>query len=137
MGEEWDSPNLYTYVGNDPMNWIDPDGLEKIKVRSKWTGKIREFDDTKGFLTPKDIAGTYANYWAQISATFAGGALASGGGKAACAKLFGRGGWLNSNRYLRIGISRDGGRKVFRIAGDWVGKVKNDPHITIKDLGPL
>ena len=38
---------------------------------------------------------------------------------------------LKANRYLRIGWSKHGGRRVFRIAGDWVGKFKENPHIDI------
>lgn len=58
-------------------------------------------------------------------------------GKSVGKYLFGKGGKLNSNRYLRIGVGRGvGGRKVFRISGKLIPKSINDGHIDLKDLGP-
>jgi RHS repeat-associated protein len=31
-----DGPNLYWYVGDDPINWLDPDGLKKERKKSWW-----------------------------------------------------------------------------------------------------
>jgi hypothetical protein len=45
--------------------------------------------------------------------------------------FFGRGGVLNSNRYLRVGWGRNNGREVFRISGDAVGFFKKNPHIDL------
>jgi RHS repeat-associated protein len=62
-------------------------------------------------------------------------------GKGAIKYLFGKGGLLNSNRYLRIGFSRFGGDRVFRISGDWIKLLPeswhDEGHIILKNLGPL
>jgi hypothetical protein len=69
---------------------------------------------------------------AAIAAVPYGGAGVVGSGK----YLFGKGGTLNSNRYLRIGVGRGvGGRKVFRISGKLIPKNINNGHIDLKDLG--
>jgi len=75
--------NLYAYVDNEPVNAFDSDGLRKIRVVDKETGRIREFDDTDGTLDPKEIAEIYAKYWAEISAMMVAG-------EAAAAKLGGK-----------------------------------------------
>jgi len=69
---------------------------------------------------------------------FIGGGVAAAKNSASVGKyLFGKGGKLNSNRYLRIGIGRGpGGRKVFRISGKLIPKSINKGHIDLKDLGP-
>jgi hypothetical protein len=55
--------------------------------------------------------------------------------------LFGKAGVLNTNRYLRIGLGRDGGDLVFRIAGNLVKKLpeswQDNGHIILKIYGPL
>jgi RHS repeat-associated protein len=48
-----------------------------------------------------------------------------------------RGGFLNSNRNLRIGASRKGGNSVFRISGLWLQKSKGISHLDIWTGGPL
>ena len=50
--------------------------------------------------------------------------------------LFGRGGFLNSNRYLRIGEGRFEGRRVFRLSGKIIERFKPSGHIDIRDIGP-
>jgi len=43
-------------------------------------------------------------------------------------QAFRRGGWLNSNPYLRVGFGQHQGRRVFRAAGriiDWIGQRSN------------
>jgi hypothetical protein len=50
--------------------------------------------------------------------------------------LFGKGGILNSNRYLRIGFSTKFGQKVFRVAGDWLKLIRTN-HIDIGKFGPM
>lgn len=44
---------------------------------------------------------------------------------------------IQSNRYLRIGIGRHNGRRVFRAAGKLVQKIKKDGHFDFWDMGPL
>jgi len=44
---------------------------------------------------------------------------------------------LNHNRYIRIGLSRDGGDLVFRLAGDVVKYFRENGHIILMRLGPL
>jgi RHS repeat-associated protein len=53
------------------------------------------------------------------------------------AGILGRYGLINQNRYLRIGVSRFGGRKVYRAAGRLIEKITKDGHIIFRDLGPL
>jgi hypothetical protein len=94
-----------------------------------------------------------------VEAAAAGGRAAVAGGRAAAAAgaevagaaanlartaargagtfLFGRGGLLNSNRYLRIGVGRKGGEKVFRIAGHLASRVTGRAHIDLWRMGRL
>ena len=58
-------------------------------------------------------------------------------GRAGVRRLFGRGGLLNSNRYLRIGFGRKGGLRVFRIGGQWVERISGNPHFDLWTGGPL
>jgi hypothetical protein len=60
-----------------------------------------------------------------------GGALGPKG------RIFGKGGWLNANRYLRVGWSRFGGRLVFRVAGKVVEWFAESGHWDIFKGGPL
>jgi hypothetical protein len=119
-----EGPNLYIFVDNDPINYVDPDGQHKQRYNPNY-GKPNRYDEF-----PKELMGLYAKSWAEIVGSVAVGEVT-------CIKLFRGGGWLNSNRYLRIGTSRDGGRRVFRIAGRWVEQIVEDGHITLIDLGPL
>lgn len=64
-----------------------------------------------------------------VGAGALGGALAS--------KSFVPGGWLNSNRYLRIGFGRKGGNETFRIAGQWLERVTGRQKIDLWKGGPL
>ena len=52
--------------------------------------------------------------------------------------LFARGGILNKGRHFRIGEGRRGGERVFRIAGESLGKVppRFRQHLGIKQTGP-
>ncbi len=53
--------------------------------------------------------------------------------------LFGKGGALNSGQSFRLGVSRaeDGGRFVFRAAGDLVEKLAGTNKIDLIDLGKI
>ena len=148
--------NLFGAIGNDPVNGIDFFGLERVLVCTRpgpngMPIPVYAEKETLGKAsigTPTDNAPTGSSdaFAAQMAKSYTDLASLAGAhglqtlGKQlpkVGQKLFGGGGLLNSNRYLRIGFSRDGGRKVFRVAGDWVGKFKKDPHIVIKDCGPL
>jgi hypothetical protein len=50
---------------------------------------------------------------------------------------FGKGGLLNSNRYLRLGVGRKGGEKVFRASGQWINKISKSGHIDLFKMGKL
>jgi RHS repeat-associated protein len=63
-----------------------------------------------------------------------GGAVASGIiGGAGVAK----GGWMNSNRYLRIGWSKKGGNRVFRFGGKLIEKFRSSGKLDIFTGGKL
>lgn len=64
-----------------------------------------------------------------VGAGALGGALGS--------KSFAPGGWLNSNRYLRVGFGRKGGNETFRIAGQWLEKATGRRKIDLWTGGPL
>ena len=51
--------------------------------------------------------------------------------------FFGKAGILNTNPYLRVGLSRKGGQLVFRIAGQFVQYITAEGHIILVDLGLL
>ncbi len=64
----------------------------------------------------------------RLGATAATGAARIGAGvaalkQAAVRSLFGKGALLNRGESLRIGIGRESGRSVFRVAGRWLGKL--------------
>jgi hypothetical protein len=52
-------------------------------------------------------------------------------------QIFGKGTWMNSGQYLRVGFGRIGGRRVFRIGGEWVKRVTGRSHLDIWKGGPL
>lgn len=134
--------NLYGYSFNDPVNFIDSNGKSPLLVAGLITGLLL-------YLTPTatDTPGEASNEITNGLLTVGGGALGAGGAvgpKVVCEGgkqtatnvgkgLFGAGGLLNSNRYLRIGMGRNGGDRVFRIAGDLLG----GKHIDLWNFGPL
>jgi RHS repeat-associated protein len=150
--------NLFGAIGNSPLNLFDPFGLsqchiwdihdekdpdpiladinKRLNEQADERNAKRIEDDNKLKREVAKVAGLAAASEA-LGAEMAARAAAAKFLPRASQQLFEKGGWLNSNRYLRIGFSRDGGRKVFRIAGNWIGKIKKDPHIVIKDCGPL
>lgn len=128
--------NLYGYVLQDPVNFIDPKGTFALPLF--WGIAAGVF-----YATDLETPDAANDELYGVPLAVAGGA-ASGSSKAICeagadgakyagTKAFGRGGLLNSNRYLRIGISRKGGDKVFRITGDWLG----GRHYDLWNFGPL
>jgi hypothetical protein len=58
-------------------------------------------------------------------------ASGTGGVAALGRKLIGKGGLLNSNRYLRVGLGRNGGLKVLRVAGSTVQRLTGKAHIDL------
>jgi len=129
--------NLYSYVGQDPVNFIDPDGTVPIPLIIGVLAGVF-------YATDLDTPGAAGDEMVGVPLSVIGGKAGANGGKVACEaaegtgkaaalKTFGKGGLLNSNRYLRIGISRSGGDKVFRITGDWLG----GKHIDLWNFGPL
>lgn len=104
--------NLYGYVLNDPINYIDPSGL--------FGAPAVMMPDRSG-PGPDDgqIEPVYPEELFMILPGFR------------AAKECG---WLiNHNRYLRIGMGRKGGERVFRITGDLLGGKKID----LFNFGPI
>jgi RHS repeat-associated protein len=95
-------------------------------------------DDFYGDPILASIAGSQAAGMVML----AGGAVteiwpAAVGGARLGRVLFGKGGLVNSNRYLRIGFGRYGGVRVFRIGGRWVSRVTGRSHVDLWRGGPL
>jgi len=147
--------NLYGYGDGDPINNADPFGL--CPQDAGGDGKTEEYSDC-----PRGTSG----YWAHQSTQGNGGlltdvrgAMASCDESTACSAVAIAGAayvgtliaveagasklgsaalaLIQSNRYLRIGVGRHNGRRVFRAAGKLVQKIKKDGHIDFWDLGPL
>jgi hypothetical protein len=80
-------------------------------------------------------AGGYA--FGADAATAAGGGVASQGiiATRGFRFFFGRGGILNSNQYLRVGLGRDAGNLVFRASGRVVERITESGHIIFKTFG--
>jgi len=81
---------------------------------------------------------------AQASGAITGLSLISGGqglrlgARFGYRGLFARGGILNKGRHFRVGEGRRGGERVFRVAGESLGKVppRLRQHLGIKQTGP-
>jgi len=74
------------------------------------------------------VPGVFASLWTPDTALATASTLTPAGvlrpvGAWAGRYVFGKGAILNSNRYLRLGLGRDGGQSVVRLAGEWLGKV--------------
>jgi RHS repeat-associated protein len=144
------SSNLYGYVVNDPVNLVDPEGLEwtdYIPDFPQWlVDGVAGFGDTVSFgatdwirdqMGTNDVVnkcsdayknGGYAGTAAQVAVGGAGAARVAG-------KAFAPGGWTNSNRYLRIGWGKHNGYNVFRISGNLVNT--KSKHIDLFKGGRL
>src|SRR3989338_10819290 len=127
----YDSMNLMQYVGNNPVNYVDPQGLLTIpftniwipageetgqEALNYWAGQAARADNplAGGFY---NTMGGLAALWTPCTSDATAGIMA---GSVIAPRLayqaFRPGGWLNANRYFRIGFGRYGGDKVFRIA---------------------
>lgn len=121
------SVNLYSYAENNPIKYTDPLGLSSVRA-----GVI--YDDN-GF--PIGEVGLEAPNFFLDPINWIPTGTAVKGGKQCIAEGVKRGGWMNSNRYLRIGFGRKGGDNVFRISGQWVEKFVESGHIDLWKGGAL
>jgi len=145
--------NLYGYVLQDPVNLLDPLGLywgqefidwwlsESVvpgpwgQPVSEWRcGSPTEWGDplkyTEAASGPWKWGERIAIWTTEAAITIAIGSPVA---KGAFRGAFRPGGWLNSGRYIRIGFSRYGGRRSFRIAGELIDRLTGQPgtHINI------
>ena len=134
-----------TSTSLDPIHLIDPKGLEALVIGDDLSGKSCAGPGELAFAAGLTLSPLLIPLLVEdgvvtllvLSGKY-GLNTVKQGAKASYQALFGRGGLLNSNRYLRIGVGRGpGGRKVFRISGNVVSKVTRSGHIDLKDLGPL
>jgi hypothetical protein len=79
-------------------------------------GNLQDIRDVAGINGGVDACSSAYRYGRIAGEIEGAGALAG----SLAAKSFSRGGWLNSNRYLRIGWGKDKGYEVFRISGNWI-----------------
>jgi uncharacterized protein RhaS with RHS repeats len=134
--------NFYTYAHNQPTLWVDPLGLAVVKVPTQAEYNALLNDIGLGSLPDLMKDAMYAIYMDPIPIV-AGEPINCGrsGTRSLGKVLFGKGGLLNSNRYLRIGYGRIGGHWTFRISGDLVKRLprflQERGHIILKDLGKI
>ena len=120
--------NHYSYVNNNPLNYMDPLGLEKCKDGLA-------YDDNGKLIGEKGLEAPLLDPIDLIPA----GAIASEAPKALKAVTF----VLNHNKFFRIGWGRRGGDRVFRASGDWVRRLNkrfrgiDNSHIDFWKGGPL
>ena len=149
-------PNLYDYAFADPVNLIDRGGLYSTDDFFQQAADVSSgFGDTVTFGGTRWLRRTFAESWNEYrgestfgdSTDYCSGSYTAGRwtGYAWWAAFLSssawagvqKGGWLNSNRFLRIGFSRLGGNQVFRIAGEIVEAFKESGKIDIWKGPPL
>jgi len=141
--QEYGGVNLYSYVNGIPVMYNDPYGLYDLPaVPQSIVDAFTGFGDgayesiTFGMGDLQDVRNAFGidgniNKDCEGYKNFkrvgkVAGAIATSG--TIWSKSFRPGGWLNNNRYLRIGWGRHEG-PVFRIAGQWVKTTSK--HINI------
>ncbi len=135
--------NLYGYADGDPVNFSDPFGL--CPKDAGGDGETEAYSDC-----PKGSSGYYAHRATQgdssLTNTVLGWGAACGESEdctaaAAILSVFGGGkvldGVVKSAQYLRVGVGRHNGRRVYRAAGRMIPRRWNNGHIDFFDLGPL
>ncbi|HBH61355.1 MAG TPA: hypothetical protein DDX85_06385 [Nitrospiraceae bacterium] len=116
-------PNLYRFANNNPANFVDPLGLDPIIPYG-----VPLPDGANPFQQPGEVNSTlrchvnpHRDQMENLEQALILGSMAS---IVTPELLFARGsGLLNSNQYLRIGWSRFGNERVFRIGGEWIKKI--------------
>jgi RHS repeat-associated protein len=147
--------NVYRFNNGNPAAFSDPFGM--CPEEAGGDGKTDRYDDcpvgSSGYYAylaaegdsslVNEIHGLIASCKESTVCAIGGTAAAmivAGGARMLAdeAVTMGRGvvQWLNTGRYLRVGIGGKGGRRVFRIAGEVVGWFKKNPHIDLWDFGP-
>ena len=128
-----DGPSVYGYVDGNPVAYVDRNGqflwLPFIVV----AGSAFLTAETANAPGPEDEIIQSSPLDPYAYGLVAGISVCTPG--LSYTPLFRPGGLVNSNRYLRIGEGRNGGRKSFRAAGDIVEKLTGKRHIDFKDLG--
>jgi RHS repeat-associated protein len=123
VGKPPSQTNLYQYALNNPVNLTDPLGLDPIIPYG-----VPLPDGASPFQQPGEVNSTlrcHVNPHRDPEENFKQAViLGSMVSIVAPEFLFARGsGLLNSGQYLRIGWSRFGNQRVFRIGGEWIEKI--------------
>jgi RHS repeat-associated protein len=138
--------NVYEYAANDPISHIDPSGDDwldwDLQESADFFGGFGDtitsipFTDLSLTRLARDVTGA-GDVVNKCSGAYTGGKWAgrtweAGMAGAAAWRGIQPGGWMNSNRYLRVGFGRHEGFKWFRVAGEWV----KGGHWDIFRVGP-
>lgn len=111
--------NLYQYSENNSINLTDPLGLFSVRA-----GVI--YDD---YGTPVGEAGLENPSFLADPINWFPTGVAVKGGKTCIIEGVKRGGWMNSNPWLRVGFGKHEGRKVFRMSGGLIKRFKKSGHV--------